>query len=149
MSLPGERWMTCAVGAGGGGGRCTRLPRIVADRNLPVRKLAEAWPRTATFMAGSMRRGMPFRQKQYPEIPTRPTTATMMAGVMADELLLATMGNDRLVFADDDLARIGAELRDAVAVLNRRGWLDKPADFHLTPPAPTELDLHHNRLRLV
>ena len=122
-----------------------QTPARVADRNLPVRKLAEAWPRTATFMASSMRRGMPFRQKQYPEIPTRQTTATMMAGVMADELLLATMGNDRLVLADDELRRIGTETRDAVALLDRRGWLDTPIDFHLAPPTPTEVELERKR----
>ena len=78
-----------------------RLPLAMSEqqqpREIPVRKLAEAGPRAANFMAASMRRGMPFRRPKFPSIPTRPTSPAMMAGALADEVLLATMSNERLV----------------------------------------------------
>lgn len=105
--------------------------------DVPVRKLAEAGPRTAGFWASSVRRGIPFRRPRFPDIPTRPTTPALLAGALADELLLATMSNDRLVPTEDEMRRIAAESAEAVEVLRRHGWLDDPAGFHIAPPAPT------------
>jgi hypothetical protein len=113
--------------------------------DVPVRKLAGTGPRTAGFMARSMRRGMPFRTPRFPSIPTRPTTPLLLAGALADELVLATMSNDRLVPSDEELDRIEAEVREAVQVLDRHGWLDDPAGFHVAPPPPASVDLDRKR----
>jgi hypothetical protein len=113
--------------------------------DVPVRRIARTGPRTAGFMARSMRRAMPFRTPRFPEIPTRPTTPAMLAGALADELMLATMSNDRLVPSEEELDRIEAETREAVEVLRRHGWLDEPAGFHVAPPVPAEVELQRRR----
>ena len=115
------------------------------QRDIPVRKLAEAGPRAANFMAASMRRGMPFRRPRFPSIPTRPTTPGMLAGALADELMLATMSNDRLVPSEIEMQRIGRETREALAVMSRHGWLDDPSSFHVAPPPPPEVELESKR----
>lgn len=107
--------------------------------DVPYRKIAEAGPKTAGFMASSFRRAVPFRTPRYPDVPTRPTTFAMMAGALADELALATMASDRLVPTDSDLKRIRREVTEAIAVLDRHGWLDKPAGFHTPPEAPADV----------
>lgn len=106
--------------------------------DVPVRKLAEAGPRTAGFVAASMRRGIPFRRPRSPDIPTRPTTPGLVAGALVDELLLAAMSNDRLVPSEADLRRIAAETTEGVEVLRRHGWLAEPAGYHLAPPPPAD-----------
>ena len=113
--------------------------------DVPVRKLAEAGPRTAGFWASSLRRAVPFRRPRFPDIPTRPTTPAMLAGALADELLLATMSNDRLVPSEEDMERIAAETSEAVDVLRRHGWLADPAGFHQTPTAPVGERLERKR----
>jgi hypothetical protein len=118
-------------------------------RDIPVRKLAEAGPRAANFMAASMRRGMPFRRQKFPSIPTRPTTPVMMAGALADEVLLATMSNDRLVPTELEMQRIAGETREALAAMSRHGWLDDPRKFHETPEAPAEVTLERKRFTRV
>jgi pimeloyl-ACP methyl ester carboxylesterase len=117
------------------------IPESRRGPDVPVRKIAEAGPRTAGFMAKSMRRGMPFTRHRFPEIPTRRATPAMIAGALADELMLATMGNDRLVPSDAELARISEEMTEAVVVLERHGWLEHPAGFHVAPPCPTDVQL--------
>ena len=69
----------------------------------------------------------------------------MLAGALADELMLATMSNDRLVPSEEELDRIEAETREAVEVLRRHGWLDDPAGFHVAPAAPAEVTLQRRR----
>ena len=118
-------------------------------RRVPVRKLAEAGPRAAGFMASSYRRAVPFRKPRYPEVPTRPTTFAMWAGALADELALATMANDRLVPSEADLVRIESEMRAAVSVMEEHGWLDKPAAFHVAPPMPSTVTVEHKRFARV
>ena len=113
--------------------------------DVPVRKLAEAGPRTAGFMASSLRRGIPFRRPRFPDIPTRPTTPALLAGALADEILLATMSNDRLMPSDEEMRRISAETSEALDVLRRHGWLGDPASFHVAPPAPSEVELEKKR----
>lgn len=115
------------------------------ERQLPVRKIAETGPRTAAYWATSVRRGLPFGRPRFPDIPTRPTTPGLLAGALADELLLATMSNDRLVPSDDEMRRIAAETTEAVAVLGRHGWLQDPAGFHVAPPAPETAELERRR----
>jgi pimeloyl-ACP methyl ester carboxylesterase len=96
-------------------------------------------------MARSMRRGMPFTRPRFPDIPTKRMTPGMVAGAMADELLLAAMSNDRLVPSDADLQRIAEEMDAAVAVLAARGWLEDPKGFHIAPPCPTDVQLAPRR----
>lgn len=113
--------------------------------DVPVRKIAETGPRTAGFMASSLRRGLPFRRPRFPDIPTRPTTPGLLAGALADELLLATMSNDRLVPSTEEMARISIEMTDAVEVLGRHGWLADPSGYHIAPPPPEEVQLEKKR----
>ncbi|MCU1380064.1 MAG: hypothetical protein JWN29_3047 [Acidimicrobiales bacterium] len=113
--------------------------------DVPVRKLAQTGPRTAGFMARSLRRAMPFDRPRFPDIPTRPTTPALLLGALADELLLATMSNDRLVPSEHELRRIAAETRAAVDVIRRHGWLEDPTGYHIAPPAPPQVELERKR----
>jgi dienelactone hydrolase len=92
-----------------------------------------------------MRRGIPFTRHRFPEIPTKRATPGMIAGALADELMLATMSNDRLVPSAAELQRISDEMTEAVQVLERHGWLEDPAGFHLAPPCPTDVQLERRR----
>jgi hypothetical protein len=113
--------------------------------DVPVRKIAETGPRTAGYVARSVRRSMPFRNRKFPDIPTRRTTPGMVAGALADELLLATMGNERLVPTESEMRRIGRELGDAVEVIVGKGWDEDPTPLHPAPPAPEKVELERKR----
>lgn len=117
----------------------------MATPDVPVRKIAETGPRTAGYVARSVRRSMPFRNRKFPDIPTRRTTPAMVAGALADELVLATMGNDRLVPSESEMRRIARELGDAVDVLEGKGWLDDPSPLYPAPPPPAEVTLQRKR----
>ena len=103
---------------------------------LPVGGLLRAWPRAATFMARSMGRSWRAGHQQYPEIPTRTATPAMMASVLADEVVLATLASARLVPPRHELERIEHEVAAAVALFRDRDWVDKPAAFHEAPGTP-------------
>src|SRR3954468_18493605 len=104
---------------------------------LPVGGLLRAGPRAATFFARSMARSWRAGQQRYPEIPTRTTTPALLASVLADELVLATLANARLVPTKDELERIGYEVDEAADLFRARGWVDDPAAFHRVPGPPT------------
>jgi hypothetical protein len=113
--------------------------------DLSVGKLAQAAPRTAGFVAKNTGRWFRRPWQRFPEIPTRPITPALIAGTLADETLLAVMSNSRLVPTLDDMERIREETDEALAVLDRHGWLHDPAAFHRAPPAPERPKLTSER----
>jgi hypothetical protein len=114
---------------------------------LPVGGLLRAGPRAAGFMARSMGRSWRAGRQRFPEIPTRTATPALMASVLADELVLATLANARLVPPRRDLERIGHEVAEASKLFRARGWVENPAAFHPAPDAPALVDVRPEQYR--
>jgi hypothetical protein len=62
----------------------------------------------------------------------------LSAQVAADEALLATVTLAQPMPPAEDHGRIRSEVREARQLFDDRGWIDKPADYHRTPPALAE-----------
>ena len=69
------------------------------------------------------------------EVPEPQASIWLSAQVAVDEALLGTMGLSIAMPKPDDHARIEAEVSEAHELFEARGWLEKPADYHDTPPA--------------
>jgi hypothetical protein len=70
-----------------------------------------------------------------------------MASVLADEVVLATLANSRLVPPRGELERIGREVTTAVDLFQQKGWVDDPASFHRPPTEPLTPVLHGDQYR--
>ncbi|MDX1649725.1 MAG: alpha/beta hydrolase [Myxococcota bacterium] len=92
----------------------------------------------ASFVAAG---AMSVRQEPHPEeVPTPEPGLRRAAEVAADDAILAFMLLTFPNLSASDHARAAGELEDAVALFEERGWLEKPARYHETPPpleAPT------------
>jgi hypothetical protein len=104
--------------------------------------IAQAGPRTVAFMARS-RAGLHGPSEQAEG--RFPPTAGLAAQVLLDEVLISAMRNPRLFPRGDDYRRAGEDIRAALELWRRRGWLDDPAGYHAEPPAPASYDLRRER----
>lgn len=108
------------------------------------KKVIGASKRTTTFLVHSAGRGL--RQThEYPEIPTRAVSPGLALSVWVDELVMGLLPRMPAV-PMAEVARLSADVTDALAVYESRGWLDDPAAFHIRPPAPAEVQIVHRRL---
>lgn len=114
--------------------------RFVTDpRTVGV---ARAGPRTVAFMARTRAGG---RDLAGPAEGRFPPTAGLAAQVLLDEVLISAMRNPRLFPHGDDYRRAGEDIKVALDLWRRRGWLDDPAGYHADPPAPSSYDLIRER----
>ena len=67
--------------------------------------------------------------------------------VAFDEALLATVALTNPLPEAGDHARIDAELSAARELFDARGWLEKPASYHATPPALENPEIRRERTR--
>ena len=68
------------------------------------------------------------------EVPAPRPSTWLSAQVAVDEALLATMSASLPMPRTGDHARIEGEAAQARELFEARGWLEKPADYHNTPP---------------
>ena len=68
------------------------------------------------------------------DVPEPPMDLSTAAQVAVDEVLLSTMVLSRATLFGEDRARAQQECEEAHAQFQAAGWLDKPADYHRTPP---------------
>ena len=88
----------------------------------------------ASFVAAGL---VAVRQEiRHEDVPDPEPSLRLGAEVAADEALLATMTLTLPHTDAGDLPRLRREVHAARELLRDRGWLEKPADFHLAPPPP-------------
>jgi len=82
--------------------------------------------------------------KQEPsadEVPDAEPTLRLAAEVAADEALLATMTVTLPLTRPGDLGRLRRDVHAARELFRDRGWLEKPASYHRTPPPLEAVDV--------
>src|SRR5215211_3704722 len=105
-------------------------------------RLFTAARRTGGFAARSLHHSIQPSRRKYPEVPVPAPTLLLVASVFAEELMLVALpAMDRLAKDDAELRRIGEDTERALVVMERNGWLDDPASYHVEPPAPDIFDL--------
>ncbi len=70
-----------------------------------------------------------------PDVPAPEPSLRLSAQVAADEVVLATMLSTLPMVSSDTWPRIQREVIEARDLFESRGWLEKPSDYHVTPPA--------------
>ena len=125
MALPpADRWARAAW-------RGLTDPRVIG--------VAQALPRTV----GVLRRTSETRGEDgYPMVGP---SAGLAMQVLLDEVLISLMRNPALFPKDEDYERAGHDVLAAYEMWRANGWLDDPAAFHQTPPAPASTQLTTER----
>jgi hypothetical protein len=81
------------------------------------------------------------------EVPTPEPSLRLSAEVAADEVVLATMLTGLPLVSGDAWSRIRDEVIAARDFFESRGWLARPADYHVTPPPLVDPSLVPARTR--
>jgi len=68
------------------------------------------------------------------EVPPAHPSVSLAAQLALDDALLATIHLSAPILSHRGHARIARETLEARALFEERGWLEKPADYHRTPP---------------
>ena len=91
-----------------------------------------AAPRTLRFMFMSAVRG---RQAPiYPDPPSPRPTPGLAMQVAMDEVILAAMKSPKRYPHRVDYSRVGGEVVAGAGLYRDRGWLERPLEYHRTPP---------------
>jgi hypothetical protein len=99
----------------------------------------------ASFIAAGL---VAVRQEwRHEGVPDAAPGLRVGAEVAADEALLATMALTLPHTDASDLPRLRREVHATRELLRDRGWLEKPADFHLVPPPLEQPEIRLRRLR--
>jgi hypothetical protein len=104
--------------------------RIDFSRGLELALRASAVPLMIGYRAAA---GVPERRDRSVPVP-RPSFG-LRAKMALDELFLGTEVFTAPVVGAGEVARLGRELREALALYEERGWLEEPARYHAAPPA--------------
>ena len=102
-----------------------------------------AAPRVGTFLVRSQRRTAGAGDDDS-IVPVRPTPALALEAYL-DEVLIAAFRHPDLLPKPDDYAPAAADLAAAQALFSSRGWLEDPAGYHRSPPAPRDVRATHER----
>lgn len=87
------------------------------------------------------------QEPHHAEVP-EPKPSLRLAGKVAlDEALLSTMQVTTSMPAGDDAKRIVREVLAAREMFDARGWLEKPAGYHVAPPPLEAYALRPERVR--
>jgi len=82
-------------------------------------------------------------------VPAPEPSLGLYAQVAVDDAILAWMQVTLDVRRGPELARIAREVDEAVDLFDARGWLEKPADYHRTPPLLEDPRIRPARTRRV
>lgn len=100
--------------------------------------------RAAGFYVNALQRWLARTQEQAIS-PVPFPSPSLALGALADETLLSAARLVRRPLAPEQYGRIRAEAVEAIDLYGRRGWLDDPAAYHLSPP-PAEPRVRRTRL---
>ncbi|HEX4864644.1 MAG TPA: alpha/beta hydrolase [Acidimicrobiales bacterium] len=101
--------------------------------------MAQALPRTVGVLK---RTGATRGADGYSEVGP---SAGLAMQILLDEVLISLMRNPALFPKADDYERAGQDVLAAYEMWRSRGWLENPAAFHRSPPAPSEVSLTEER----
>ena len=88
------------------------------------------------------------RLEPHPEdVPPPEPGLALAAEIACDEAILSTMQIGVSTPMGSELARVRDEIGAARAHFEAAGWLERPFDYHATPPAPTDVRLSAARVR--
>jgi hypothetical protein len=103
----------------------------------------------AASLAGFVAAGFHSLRTEPPidEVPEPAPSLALAAEVAADEAMLAWMLGRMKLPQRDEHERVEREMRAARELFDARGWLEKPADYHATPPPLERVSLRASRVR--
>ncbi len=107
-----------------------RAERVLG--RVPGLRLAMVPARVAGVAANAWVRGL--RHPLYPELPAPRITPGYLGSLAMDELVVGIFKSPRRLPSNEEMHRVGRELRDLHAWLEGRGFLDDPASWHAPPP---------------
>ena len=131
LLMPGDLRISQFAAGGGVLGVILALPAVFAVGlgHALLLILASA----ASFLAAGAHT---VRIEPRPEgVPAPEPSLALSAQVACDEALLSTMTLTQMTPGGSDVARIVGEIEEARARFDAAGWLEKPVDYHLAPPA--------------
>jgi hypothetical protein len=139
---PGDRRLSHFAALGGVLGVLFALLALPFAGGLP---LLLALLSTASFLAAGYHA---LRLDAHPEgVPDPVPTLRLSAEVGLDEAVLGSMVFTQLFPSAEDHARVRREVDEACERFAAEGWLEKPAAYHQTPPAPGDGQLRPRRVR--
>ncbi len=97
----------------------------------PLARLTTAVPRTARWMTGEW---LGNSDDALPGTPETRLTPALIGHVVMDESIMAMAVGPNRFPRRADYERVGAELTEAHALFEQRGWLEDPTSFHERPP---------------
>jgi hypothetical protein len=86
-------------------------------------------------------------EPELEEVPEPIPSLWLAAQVAADEAMLAWMLGSVVLPGRDDHVRIEREVAAARELFDARGWLEKPASYHASPPPLERVGLRPSRTR--
>lgn len=142
LMFPGERGLTRSAAFGGLMGLVLLVPVLLLATSTALWLAALA--AGSIVAAGLLRIG-------HIAVPAEvePSSPGVRGGaeVGLDEAVLGLISIAMPPFAAGDQGRIAGELEAALALFDKRGWLDDPADYHPPPPALNDGEIRSGRGR--
>ena len=145
LVMPGDRRIAQFTALGGVVGVLLALPAFLVVGVFPGLSLVLV--SAASFVTAGMH-SMRF-EAPVAGVPGPPRDLAGAAQVALDEALLAVMQATVPLPSSEGNQRVASEVNAALELFERRGWLEKPADFHRVPPALSAPHLRRRRVRNV
>jgi len=73
-------------------------------------------------------------------VPVRATPGLALQAYL-DEVLVAVLRHPELLPKESDCASAAADIERLRVLFEREGWLERPAEYHRTPPPPDDIEL--------
>jgi hypothetical protein len=143
LLMPGDRRIAQFAALGGVLGAVFALPAFVAVGFFSGLLLVAA-SGAAVLAAGSHSLVV---EPPVPGVPEPPRTLALSLQVAVDEALLATMALTNPLPSTGDHERIDHEMVEAIELFDARGWFEKPASYHVTPPPLANPEIRVARTR--
>jgi hypothetical protein len=142
LLMPGDRRINHMGALGGALGVLLAVPALFAVGPLTALSLL------AVSAAGFVAAGWHSLriEPNTDEVPEPQRTLWVAAQVAVDEALLSTMLITTPLPGRRDHARVEGEVAAARELFDRAGWLEKPVDYHTTPPPLEAPTLRETRL---
>ncbi len=87
------------------------------------------------------------QEPHHRDVPEPDESLGLYAQVAVDDALLASMQIRLDVRTGDEWTQISREVMEAAEMFEERGWLEKPIDYHRTPPVLESPRIERKRMR--
>jgi hypothetical protein len=143
VALPGDLRAAQMTALGGGLGTVVGVLALVFA-GFGTGLLLIALSAASFVAAGWMAQA---QEPEYDDVPETPLTLGLAAKVAIDEAVLATMSVTARPPRHHARHLSAGEVREAESLFGERGWLEKPASFHVEPPALESPEIKPARIR--